>query len=102
MGPGERGDDQPRDRAALAGESPTGRKVKRSSMRSFILIATVLVMLTPARAQVIDRASFKLEHVPSSVKVGEQFNSVIIANIETGWHIYSLTRIPNGPIPTQI
>lgn len=36
------------------------------------------------------------------VKIGEQFNIQLTAEIEEGWHLYSTEEMPMGPRPTRI
>lgn len=38
----------------------------------------------------------------SAHKVGDKFTAQLTAQIEDGWHLYSLEEIPNGPRPTRI
>lgn len=53
-------------------------------------------------AQTADRVKLKLLGVPQTIKPGKTFNARLVAKIDDGWHVYSLTKIPGGPIPTQI
>lgn len=46
--------------------------------------------------------SLKLEPAAKSYKKGEPFTAQVTAQIEEGWHLYSLEEIPNGPRPTKI
>ena len=37
-----------------------------------------------------------------SFQTGEKFTAQLTAQIEEGWHLYSLEVVPNGPRPTRI
>ena len=75
------------------------------SNKGVILIfgpAVVLLALTSVSAQSATRVDLKLDGLPQTVKPGKKFEAKITAKIEDGWHVYGLTKIPSGPIPTQI
>jgi len=47
--------------------------------------------------------AWKLEEAPAKpVKPGAVFNVKLVARIETGWHLYWMKQVPDGPIPTRI
>ena len=46
--------------------------------------------------------SLKLSSTAKSVKPGGKFTAVLQAEIKPGWHLYSTTQAPGGPIPTRI
>jgi thiol:disulfide interchange protein DsbD len=46
--------------------------------------------------------SFRIVDPPSVVHAGDLFDVVVRAEIEPGWHLYSMTVPDGGPIPTTI
>lgn len=46
--------------------------------------------------------SLALEPAKQAFKAGDQFTAQLTAQIEEGWHLYSLEEVPNGPRPTRI
>jgi DsbC/DsbD-like thiol-disulfide interchange protein len=53
-------------------------------------------------AQTPDRVELKLNGPAGANKPGKKFEARIVVKIEDGWHVYGLTKMPSGPIPTQI
>ncbi len=47
-------------------------------------------------------ASFHLTVDKASVKPGESLTATIEARVQPGWHLYSTTQDPGGPVPTSI
>ena len=46
---------------------------------------------------------WKIQDVPSKpVKPGARLTIKVLAQIEEGWHLYSMKPLPDGPIPTRI
>ncbi len=43
-----------------------------------------------------------LEPAKQTFKVGDKFTIQLTAQIDEGWHLYSLEEVPNGPRPTRI
>jgi thiol:disulfide interchange protein DsbD len=41
-------------------------------------------------------------HLSEPVKAGDRFTVELVAQIETGWHLYSTERVEGGPTPTRI
>lgn len=74
-------------------------------MKSGILFVVGLAFVFLAgdtSAQTASRVELKLDGPAQSVKPGKKFDARLVAKIEDGWHVYGLTKIPSGPIPTQI
>lgn len=46
--------------------------------------------------------SLQVDSSRQRIKAGKPFPLHITAQIEPGWHLYSLDEIPNGPRPTRI
>ena len=69
-------------------------------MRRLICAALAALTLTAAPP---DPVSWKLEPVAAkSLKAGAKLNVKLVATIQSGWHLYSLKPIPDGPIATRI
>ena len=49
-----------------------------------------------------DEVRFELVVQPPRVGVNSRFDATVKARIEAGWHLYSLTQPPGGPIKTTI
>ena len=49
-----------------------------------------------------DEVRFELVVEPPEVGVDSRFDATVKASIEEGWHLYSLTQPPGGPIKTTI
>ena len=49
-----------------------------------------------------DEVRFELVVEPPEVGVNSRFDATVKASIEEGWHLYSLTQPPGGPIRTTI
>ena len=63
-----------------------------------VLMASALVLAAPP-----DPVAWKLEGVPAkAVKAGARLSIKLAAQIEDGWHLYSMKEVPDGPIPTRI
>jgi thiol:disulfide interchange protein DsbD len=45
---------------------------------------------------------WKVETAPKPVKAGGRFTVRLLANIENGWHVYSMKPLDDGPVPTRI
>lgn len=67
----------------------------------------------PAVAFILGVAGFVAAQPPQPVKwslkpsviqarIGQKFNLLLTAQIEEGWHLYSMQLMPNGPTPTRI
>lgn len=46
--------------------------------------------------------SLKTDVAARPVKPGEKFTAQIVAEIQSGWHLYSMTEVSLGPKPTRI
>jgi DsbC/DsbD-like thiol-disulfide interchange protein len=68
-------------------------------MRTFVCAALAALALAAAPP---DPVSWKLEPVSAKVKAGGRVNVKLVANIQAGWHLYSLKPIADGPVPTRI
>ena len=62
------------------------------------VLAAVWLAAAPANP-----VAWKLGDAPAKpVKAGARFTVKLTANIQPGWHIYSMRPIEDGPIPTRI
>jgi len=62
------------------------------------VLAAVWLAAAPANP-----VEWKLGDAPARpVKAGARFTVKLTANIQAGWHIYSMKPIEDGPIPTRI
>ncbi len=66
-----------------------------------ILLLCATVTLGAAHAQETP-VMWSAVSVPSSVSAGQKFTVRLTAKIDPGWHIYSITQGPGGPVPTEI
>lgn len=68
-----------------------------------LLVAAATVAATVSvSAQNPIRWSIKPPAVKGSLKPGDKFSVKLVAEIDAGWHLYSLSQPAGGPIPTRI
>lgn len=65
------------------------------------LIAGLVLRAAPARAQE-HPITWLLTSATQSVRQGQRFAALLHAQIPGGWHLYSTTQPPGGPVPTVI
>src|SRR5512146_368916 len=68
-------------------------------------LAAILVVLTLAghvTAQPENPITWTLAKTPATATAGQTLRIQVTANIDAGWHVYSLTQPPGGPIATRI
>ena len=69
-------------------------------MRKLLMTATMAALLMAAP---VDPVAWKLQNAPAApVKAGARFNVKLLAEVQDGWHFYSLKPLAEGPIPTRI
>jgi DsbC/DsbD-like thiol-disulfide interchange protein len=68
-------------------------------VKQFILIAAIAAGLAAAPA---DPVTWKLQLAAAKVKAGARLNVKLLAEVQEGWHLYSLKPMAEGPIPTRI
>jgi thiol:disulfide interchange protein DsbD len=69
-------------------------------MRKLLMTATMAALLMAAP---VDPVAWKLQNAPAApVKAGARFNVKLLAEVQDGWHFYSLKPMAEGPIPTRI
>jgi thiol:disulfide interchange protein len=65
-------------------------------------IILLLLLGSSALAQTPNPVSISGRLEPAQVKQGQRAKILITAKIDPGWHLYSLTQPPGGPIATKI
>jgi thiol:disulfide interchange protein DsbD len=69
-------------------------------MRTLFFAAAMAACLAAAPA---DPVAWKLQNPPAApVKAGARINVKLLAEVQDGWHLYSLKPMVEGPIPTRI
>ena len=69
-------------------------------MKTLILAAWAAVSLGAAPPNPV---AWKIQGAPAkAVKPGARFSVKLAAQVEEGWHLYSMKSLPDGPIPTRI
>jgi thiol:disulfide interchange protein len=77
-----------------------GLRVARVATLPFAF-AWLLIFADAAPAQNPVTWSIKA-NAPATLKAGDKFTAQVTAQIQGGWHLYSLTQGAGGPIPTRI
>jgi len=67
-----------------------------------LLFLFALILLFVGAAHVQNPVSWSIKTSPSSLKPGDKFTTQVTAQIQAGWHTYSITQGAGGPIPTRI
>jgi thiol:disulfide interchange protein len=50
-----------------------------------------------------DPVAWKIEGAPAKpVKAGDRFSAKLVAQIQEGWHLYSMKEVADGPVATRI
>ena len=90
--------ERPRSRCSSAGG------LKGGSSRFFILIGLISVLMAAPTAVVSaqDKVQFNLKIHPREALAGSSVEAVLHARVAEGWHLYSMTQPPGGPLPTAI
>jgi thiol:disulfide interchange protein DsbD len=72
-------------------------------MRTLMLTAALAACLAAAPAAPADPVAWKLQNPPVAfVKAGAVFHVKLLAQVQDGWHLYSLKPMTEGPIATRI
>ncbi|HUK18615.1 MAG TPA: protein-disulfide reductase DsbD N-terminal domain-containing protein [Bryobacteraceae bacterium] len=66
------------------------------TLGSFMLLAFALAAAPP------DPVAWKMEASAKAVKAGDRFSVKLVAQIQEGWHLYSMKEVADGPIATRI
>src|SRR5262249_41371074 len=83
------------------------KRWSKGQMGQPVMLLITIVVLSNLRvpAQEVENPitwSLKAETPAISHQPGAEFRILLIARIETGWHLYSPEQPPGGPIPTRI
>jgi thiol:disulfide interchange protein DsbD len=70
-------------------------------LTSLLLGGSLVSAFSPAQENPI-KWSLAVESAKQAFKVGDKFTAQLTAQIDEGWHLYSLEEVPNGPRPTRI
>lgn len=78
--------------------------LQRPCLRFLVLAGFLTVLLVSLTDPVFGQevVQFRLEIHPKKAAAGSSFEAVLQARIDEGWHLYSMTQPPGGPIPTSI
>jgi len=68
-------------------------------MKTLFLACLLAACLAAAPA---DPVAWKLSPPTAPVKAGARFHVKLLAEVQDGWHLYSLKPMSEGPIPTRI
>lgn len=69
-------------------------------MKTLICGAVLAVSLAAAAP---DPVAWKLQDGPAHpVKAGSRFNVKLVAQVQEGWHLYSMKHVEDGPVATRI
>jgi thiol:disulfide interchange protein DsbD len=75
-------------------------------LRKSIFIALALVAASAATISVFGqnpiRWSIRPPAIKGPLKPGDKFSVKLVAEIDAGWHLYSLSQMEGGPVPTRI
>jgi thiol:disulfide interchange protein DsbD len=68
----------------------------------FGLFLAILLTLSSTCASAQDPVHWSASGPASPVAHGQKFTARVSARIDPGWHIYSITQAPGGPVATEI
>jgi thiol:disulfide interchange protein len=75
----------------------------RIILRTNPLLVLVCLLFFAGAAAAQGPVTWSLKaNAPGSLKLGDKFTAQVTAQIQGGWHLYSLTQGAGGPIPTRI
>ena len=67
------------------------------------MLFVACLWLFPSTAQAQNPVTWSLQiNAPGSLKPGDKLTAKVTAQIQGGWHLYSLTQGAGGPVPTRI
>lgn len=83
---------------------PEGRSGRRTApaLRAMGWAIAVALLLLPLTARAQSPVAWSARGPQASVRPGEKFTAQVAAKIDYGWHIYSITQPPGGPVATSI
>src|ERR1700730_9253137 len=75
----------------------------RVSNRTGLLFSVACLLLFASAARAQNPVTWSLKaNAPGSLKAGDRFTAKVTAQIQGGWHLYSITQGAGGPVPTRI
>jgi DsbC/DsbD-like thiol-disulfide interchange protein len=74
--------------------------MKKFSWTTRLIVLCLLSVFTPAQTE--KPIQWSLQVAPKTFAAGGTFTAQLTARIASGWHLYALEEIPNGPRPTRI
>src|ERR1700730_2537958 len=75
----------------------------RVSNRTGLLFSVACLLLFASAARAQNPVTWSLKaNAPGSLKAGDRFTARVTAQIQGGWHLYSITQGAGGPVPTRI
>jgi thiol:disulfide interchange protein DsbD len=79
--------------------------ISKRISKALLFLGMVLFALSPvllyAQVNIPSPVTFTISQAPDTVKAGERFDVTIDATVEENWHLYSITPVVDGPIPTS-
>ncbi len=79
-----------------------GRRGRGLSLLAMVAVLAVTMMTGEAAAQQGDPVKWALAKTPASAAPGQTFRIELTATIDEGWHFYSISQPPGGPVTTRI
>jgi thiol:disulfide interchange protein len=75
----------------------------RVSNRTGLLLSVACLLLSASAARAQNPVTFSIKaNAASALKPGDKFTAKVAAQIQGGWHLYSITQGAGGPVPTRI
>jgi len=79
--------------------------ISKRFSKALLFLGMVLFALSPvllyAQVNIPSPVTFTISQTPDTIKAGERFDVTIDATVEENWHLYSITPVVDGPIPTS-
>ncbi len=74
-----------------------------NTLKACVPIVILLLSGPNALAQLPgDIVQWTAKTTPASVRAGQKATATLAARIADGWHVYSITQAPGGPVKTEI
>ena len=77
------------------------KQIFRRLSTLFGVVAGLVIGLSGS-AYGVGEVKLNLRAEPNRAAAGSQIQAILNARVKTGWHLYSMTQPPGGPIPTSI
>ena len=67
------------------------------------ILGTAILLAFALPAAPPDPVAWKIEGAPAkAAKAGDRFTVKLVAQIQEGWHLYSMKEVADGPVATRI